>query len=165
MKIANDNADAEVNFRFAARDDVAGVVALLADDELGAGREAVDDQAMAGYLAAFDAMQAQGGNKYLLAVGKGGDLLGCVQITLIPGLSRAGMTRAQLEGVRVAASARGQGMGGLLLAEAHAIAAAEGCALVQLTTDRRRDDALRFYEQLGYDNSHNGMKLPLSPDT
>ena len=148
-----------VHFRFAERADVAAVVALLADDELGAGREQTGAGALAKYLAAFDDMTAQGDNRYLLAQNAEGEILGCVQITLITGLSRAGAKRAQLEGVRVAGTARGLGIGGRLLGEAHAIAAREGCTLVQLTTDRRRDEALRFYEQLGYDNSHHGLKL------
>jgi len=136
-------------------------VALLADDAIGATRETNHVTGMDGYLKAFDAMMAQGGNNYLLAVGSSDDLLGCVQITILPGLSRSGTNRAQLEGVRVASTARGEGVGRLLFAEAHRIARREGCGLVQLTTDKARDDAYRFYESLGYVNSHHGMKLVL----
>ena len=155
-----------VQFRFADRDDVTAIVALLADDQLGAGRESVAPVDEKGevdnpYLTAFEHMAAQGFNKYLLAVDAQGELLGCLQLTLIAGLSRAGMTRAQIEGVRVASHARGQRIGQKLFAEAHDVARREGCGLVQLTTDRVRADALRFYEQLGYENTHNGMKLTL----
>jgi len=150
-----------VQFRFAEREDIPAIVALLADDELGARRERPSPADEGVYLDTFDLMAAQGFNKYLLAVDGQDVLLGCLQITIISGLSRAGMKRAQLEGVRVATAARGQGIGRQLFTEAHDIAKREGCGLVQLTTDRMRADALRFYEQLGYENTHNGMKLKL----
>ena len=150
-----------MQFRFAEREDIPAIVALLADDELGASREKAGPGDEGPYLKAFEQMAAQGFNKYLLAVDEQGARLGCLQITLISGLSRAGMTRAQLEGVRVAKSVRGQGVGQQLFAEAHDIARREGCGLVQLTTDRMRADALQFYETMGYENTHNGMKLKL----
>jgi len=150
-----------VRFRFAERDDVPSVVALLADDVLGSKREGTDRQDMGVYLKAFDEMEAQGGNRYLLAVDQDDTILGCVQIVLIPGLSRTGMKRAQVEGVRVAKSARSLGIGSRLMAEVHAIALRQGCGLIQLTTDRSRADAHRFYESLGYENSHHGLKLAL----
>jgi len=162
MKTTKQDQHASVRFRFAELKDIPSIVALLADDALGAGREATDRRDVVGYEKAFAEMGAQGGNKYLLAVDRDEIIIGCVQITLIAGLSRAGMKRAQLEGVRVAESARGQGVGKRLIAEAHAIAADQGCGLVQLTTDRSRLDALRFYESLGYIKSHHGMKLALS---
>lgn len=149
-----------IRFRQARRDDVPAIAALLADDVLGTERESPDENA---YLKAFGDMQAQGGNQYLVAVDSDGDgnILGCAQLVIIPGLSRTGMKRALVEGVRVAAAARGQGIGKRLMAEIHAIAAAEGCGLVQLTTDRARDAALGFYQRLGYVHSHHGMKLAL----
>ncbi len=152
-------ADPSVRFRFAGPDDVAAIVALLADDALGQGREVDQDQAV--YLKAFGEMETQSQNKYLLAVDQNDDIQGCVQISVIAGLSRSGMKRAQLEGIRVADAARGQGIGRQLMSEAHAIAKNWGCGLVQLTTDRARRDALRFYENLGYRKSHHGMKLTL----
>lgn len=151
-----------MQFRFAERRDVPEIVAMLSDDVLGASRENSDDGTIDLYLNAFDDMMAQGRNNYLLAIGGEGAILGCLQITIIPGLSRSGAKRAQVEGVRVASSARGRGVGHALFHEAHDIARREGCALVQLTTDKRRDDALRFYEALGYVNSHHGMKLEIS---
>ncbi len=154
------NRDA-VRFRFAGRDDVPSIVAMLADDVLGSDREETDRQDEGVYLEAFDEMEAQGNNQYLLAVDQDDNILGCVQIILIPGLSRAGMKRAQIEGVRVAKTARGLGIGSRLMAEVHAIALRQGCGLVQLTTDRSRVNALRFYESLGYENSHHGLKFAL----
>ncbi len=150
-----------VRFRFAGRDDVPSIVAMLADDVLGSDREETDRRDEGVYLKAFDEMEAQGSNQYLLAVDQDDNILGCVQIILIPGLSRAGMKRAQIEGVRVAKTARGLGIGSRLVAEVHAIALRQGCGLVQLTTDRSRVDALRFYESLGYENCHHGLKFAL----
>ena len=162
MKITNQDQHASVRFRFAELQDIPFIVALLADDSLGAKREAGDVLDAGIYEKAFAEMEAQGSNKYLLAVDCDDKILGCVQVTLIAGLSRSGMKRAQLEGVRISGTARGQGIGKLLIAEAHAIAADQGCGLVQLTTDHSRVDALRFYESLGYEKSHHGMKLALS---
>jgi ribosomal protein S18 acetylase RimI-like enzyme len=149
-----------VGIRIARRDDVAAVARLLAEDPLGAAREAPDD--LVPYLRAFDAMTAQGGNEILVAEDAAGAVVGCLQLTLIPGLSRRGMIRAQIEGVRVAARRRGERIGERLVEEAIARARAAGCGLVQLTTDRSRGDARRFYERLGFIASHEGMKLALA---
>lgn len=137
--------------------DVPAISALLADDGLGRGRERPGDPA---YLDAFDRMSAQPGNACLVAE-EGGTVVGCLQVTVIHGLSRLGMSRAQIEGVRIAASHRGRGIGERLIEAAIARARADGCGLVQLTTDLAREDALRFYERLGFIASHRGMKLPL----
>ncbi|MEE8351575.1 MAG: GNAT family N-acetyltransferase [Rhodospirillales bacterium] len=151
-----------VLFRFANRNDVPTIAALLADDVLGLEREDTGGQNGDVYLKAFDDMEAQGGNHYLLAVhGDDDTILGCLQIILIPGLSRTGMKRAQVEGVRVAKTARRLGIGNLLMAEVHKIALEESCGLVQLTTDHSRADTLRFYEGLGYENTHHGLKASL----
>lgn len=143
--------------REATKDDIGAIVALLADDGLGRGRERPGDPA---YLAAFERMAAQGGNGYLVAE-EGGRVIGCLQLTLIPGLSRLGATRGQIEGVRVAAEARGKRVGEALMEEAAARARAAGATLLQLTTDRTRDDAHRFYERLGFVATHWGMKRQL----
>ncbi len=161
MKTKVLNKRGAVRFRFAGRVDVPSIVAMLADDVLGSDREETDWRDEGAYLKAFDEMEAQDGNQYLLAVDQDDNILGCIQIILIPGLSRAGMKRAQIEGVRVAKTARGLGIGNRLVAEVHAIALRQGCGLVQLTTDRSRVDALRFYESLGYENSHHGLKFAL----
>ncbi|MEL6335419.1 MAG: GNAT family N-acetyltransferase [Pseudomonadota bacterium] len=146
-----------MHLREATAEDVAAIVALLADDVLGAGREAPGDPA---YDAAFAAMAHQGANVILLAE-EDGRLLGCLQLTIIHGLSRRGMARAQIEGMRVAAEGRGQGIGRHLVEEAIRRARAAGCGLVQLTTDKSRTDAHRFYADLGFMASHLGMKLML----
>ncbi len=137
--------------------DLPAIERLLADDVLGAARESPGDPA---YAAAFAAMAAQGGNVLLVAE-QDGRIVACLQLTLIPGLSRRGTLRAQIEGVRVATDARGVGLGDALVQHAITRARAAGAGLVQLTTDRSRTDAQRFYERLGFEASHAGMKLIL----
>lgn len=143
--------------REANRQDLAQIAALLADDGLGRGREAND---VAIYQAAFDRMRTQSSNVYLV-VENAGEVIACLQYTVIHGLSRAGASRAQIEGVRVSADHRGQKLGERLMQAALERARSDGCSLVQLTTDRSRADALRFYERLGFVASHHGMKLDL----
>lgn len=155
--------DASVVVRSATREDVAAIVRLLADDVLGAQRERVEDPVAPVYLAAFDEMAAQSGHELLVAE-RDGEVVGCLQLTIIPGLSRAGMRRAQLESVRVSSRHRGVHIGERLVNEAIARARAAGCGLVQLTSDVTRTDARRFYERLGFEATHIGMKLPLPTD-
>ncbi|MGY1665591.1 GNAT family N-acetyltransferase [Geodermatophilus sp. SYSU D00696] len=143
--------------RRATAADVPAVVALLADDPLGAGREAAD---LVPYETAFAAVDADPAH-LLVVADDGGTVVGTLQLSFLPGLSRGGALRAQVEGVRVASSARGRGLGGALLGWAADEARRRGAALVQLTTDRRRPDAHRLYARLGYVASHVGMKLEL----
>lgn len=149
-----------MSFRTATRDDLPAIVRMLADDGLGKGREQPVDPLPKAYGDAFDRMAAQPGNDYLLAE-IDGEVAGCLQLTVIHGLSRTGVSRAQIEGVRVAGSYRGKGIGEALFREAIRRAREAGCGLVQLTTDKARPDALRFYEKLGFTASHEGMKLEL----
>ena len=144
-------------FRDARREDVPSIVALLADDMLGAGREAELDDA---YWTAFDQIAADTSNRLIVAE-IDGQVAGTLQLTLLPGLSRHGMLRAQIEAVRVAAWQRGQGLGRAMIEWAIEQARGHGCGLVQLTSDKRRPDAIRFYEALGFTASHEGLKLPL----
>lgn len=153
-------AAANKSFRTATRDDLPAIVRMLADDGLGKGREQPVDPLPKAYGDAFDRMAAQPGNDYLLAE-IDGEVAGCLQLTVIHGLSRTGVSRAQIEGVRVAGSHRGRGIGEALFREAIRRAREAGCGLVQLTTDKARPDALRFYEKLGFTASHEGMKLEL----
>ncbi len=147
-------------FRAAAEADLPAIVALLADDALGAAREAVGVPLDAGYRAAFRAIEADP-NQLLAVAVAGGEVVGTLQLSFIPGLSRRGAWRGQIEGVRVAGSRRGGGIGRQMLVWAIAECRARGCRLVQLTTDRRRADAHRFYEGLGFVGSHTGYKLAL----
>ncbi|MEU7838613.1 GNAT family N-acetyltransferase [Nonomuraea sp. NPDC049129] len=146
--------------RPASADDVPAVVAMLADDPLGAKREG--DPADERYLAAFARIDA---NPYdeLIVAERGGKILGTMQLTYLAGLSRLGAERCQIEAVRVDASTRGQGLGREMMRWAIDRARARGCAIVQLTSDKSRTDAHRFYDSLGFDASHEGYKLSLSP--
>ena len=152
-----------VEWRAAVRDDVPSLVRTLSDDPLGATREAMGDldaAALAPYLAAFAAVDADPAHLLMVAV-NGDTVVATMQLTLIPGLARRGALRAQVEAVHVAAEQRGTGLGGAMLAWAIEEARRRGAGLVQLTTDKTRVDAHRFYERLGFVASHEGMKLAL----
>ena len=149
-----------MEIRPATRADLPAVIRMLADDPLGATRERFEDPLPAAYETAFAAMARQEGNQLLVAI-VDGEVAGCLQLTFIPGLSRLGMTRAQIEGVRVSADRRGAGIGRALFEDAIARARTAGCGLVQLTTDKARPDARAFYDSLGFEASHTGMKLAL----
>lgn len=134
------------------------IVGLLADDHLGALREQPGDPA---YLAAFDLVD--GDPRQLLMVAESdGELVGTMQLTFIPGLSRRGALRAQIEAVRVRSDRRGYGLGRELVLWAIDAARERGCVMVQLTSDNSREAAHRFYERLGFRTTHVGMKLPLA---
>ena len=144
-------------WRSATRADVPAIVALLADDVLGAAREGGE---MAPYLAAFDAMQQQGAGT--LVVGeRGGRIVATYQIAFLHGLSLRGARRAQIEAVRVVADLRGRGIGADLMADAETRARAAGCRLLQLTTNKARARAHAFYDRLGFTPSHIGYKREL----
>lgn len=150
----------ELHFREARRDEVAALVALLADDALGKQREEPADALPPVYLDAFEAIDADP-NHELVVAERAGELAGVLQLSFLPGLSHRGAWRAQIEGVRVAASARGGGVGRRLFEYAIERARARGCRLVQLTSDKRRVDAQRFYVGLGFEATHEGFKLRL----
>ena len=145
----------------ARRGDVAAVVALLRDDELATAREAPADADLAPYLEAFD--EVDGDPRQLLVVVRRSDggVVGTLQLTFLRTLSRRGGLRMQVEAVRVAAPERGTGLGRALMDWAVETGRARGAVLAQLTTDRRRADAHRFYERLGWVDTHKGMKLDL----
>jgi ribosomal protein S18 acetylase RimI-like enzyme len=148
----------QVQIRAAHRDDVPAIVRLLADDFLGAAREQASDPLPQRYWEAYDAMAAQGGNELFVAE-LDGEIVGCLQLTTISGLSRMGLKRGLIEGVRVSAARRGHRIGEALMRAAIDRAKQLGCGVVQLTTDARRTDAHRFYERLGFEATHVGMKL------
>jgi len=147
-----------VTFRIARHEDLPAIVAMLADDVLGQGRES--GQGGDVYIAAFDAIAAQPGNDVYVGEADG-EVIATAQLTLIPNLSISGTLRAQIEGVRVASSQRGQGTGEALVRFLVLRAREGGAGMVQLTTNKARADALRFYERLGFEASHEGMKLYL----
>lgn len=152
------DGDRDVVVRRATDADLPAVVRLLADDQLGATRE--DDRDLTAYrrgLAAIDADPHQ----LLVVLDDGGTVVGCLQLSFLPGISHAGAWRAQVEGVRVAADRRGSGLGAQLMGWAIEESRRRGCAMVQLTTNKVRGDAHRFYARLGFVASHEGFKLNL----
>jgi GNAT superfamily N-acetyltransferase len=151
----------EVAIRRATAADVPTIVQLLYDDEIAAGREVAPGAGTdSAYLDAFARIEANPDD--VLLVGEvDGRLVACAQVTLLHHLSRRGGTRAQVESVRVAADVRGRRVGEALMRWIEAYAREHGASLLQLTTDKRRDGAHRFYRRLGYVASHEGMKLPL----
>ena len=150
----------EISFRKAARADVREIVRLLADDPLGAKRERYELPLPASYLVAFDAIESDPNNELVVAC-LGRRIVGVLQLTFIPYLTYQGSWRALVEGVRVDSSARSAGIGKALFKWTINRARERGCHLIQLTTDKFRPDALRFYETLGFVASHEGMKLHL----
>lgn len=164
MPVTNDpdslltNTSGRYSVRRARIHDLIQIVALLTDDILGQGRESAEPE---GYRTAFAEIAADP-NQFLAVVeGADGSLVATMQLTLIPGLSRGGTKRLQVEGVRVAGSERDSGLGTALFQWAEGYARSRGATLLQLTTDKQRPDAHRFYEQLGYVATHEGYKRAL----
>lgn len=147
-------------FRAARRADLARIIALLADDGIGRNRELASGEPDLCYRAAFETIDRDPRNVMLVAE-KSGEVIGYCQITFIPGLSRRGAERALIESVRIASELRGQGLGAAMMKHCIDMAKARGTSLVQLTSDKRRADAHRFYERLGFVRSHDGFKLDL----
>jgi GNAT superfamily N-acetyltransferase len=147
-------------FRDARVDDVATIVRLYADDELGSTREVVSDPPEDGYLRAFQQI-AGDPRQRLVVVEDDGELVATLQLSFLPHLVLRGGERAQIEAVRVRSDRRGSGLGEAVFRWAIEVARDRGCALVQLTTNASRADARRFYERLGFEASHIGMKLAL----
>jgi GNAT superfamily N-acetyltransferase len=150
----------ETAFRRATEGDIASIVAMLADDPLGAAREDLSTPLAQAYVNAFRAIDADP-NQQLTVMTEDGVVVGTLQLTFIAGLSRKGALRGQIEAVRVAAGKRGAGLGQKLFEWAIAECRARGCRTVQLTTDKSRADAHRFYDRLGFKASHVGYKLAL----
>lgn len=138
--------------------DIPAIVAMLADDPLGARRESPDD--LTPYLAAFERL-AEDPHQHLVVAVRGERVVGTLQLTVIPGLSRRGATRSIIEGVRIHADERGSGLGTRLIEWAVDESGRQGCQLVQLTSDATRTDAHRFYTRLGFEASHLGFKKAL----
>jgi GNAT superfamily N-acetyltransferase len=156
-----------VHFRLATRADVPAIVELLTDDEVARTRDAraqdrdtVGEDVDAAYWAAFEAIDADPRNELIVADDAGLVAATC-QLTFTPSLSRRGAERMTIEAVRVRGDLRGHGVGRAMMLWSLERARERGCRLAQLTTDKRRTDAHRFYSSLGFVASHEGMKLPL----
>ena len=152
------NGKSSITIRRARRDDVAVIVAMLADDPLGSGRERLEDPLPPSYYSAFETLDRDPNIQLVVAEGQG-TVVGCLQLCILPGLSSQGASRALIEDVRVASQRRSQGIGEQLVQWAVAEARARGCKLVELLTHATRVDAQRFYARLGFSASHVGMTV------
>ncbi|MBT2506707.1 GNAT family N-acetyltransferase [Streptomyces sp. ISL-98] len=148
----------DLEIRPAALGDIPAIVAMLADDPLGAQRESPDD--LAPYTAALERL-TNDPNQHVVVAVREDRVVGTLQLTIIPGLSRRGSTRSIIEGVRIHADERGSGLGTQLIELAVDESRRRHCQLVQLTSDATRTDAHRFYERLGFEASHVGFKMSL----
>ncbi|MGG3915370.1 N-acetyltransferase family protein [Rossellomorea vietnamensis] len=150
----------ELHFREATENDVDRIVEMLADDVLGSKRERYEHPLPESYIQAFNAIDTDPNNELVVAC-DGDEVVGVQQITFTPYLTHQGGWRATIEGVRTSASVRGAGVGTKMIQWAIARAEERGCHLIQLTTDKQRPDALRFYERLDFIPTHEGLKLKL----
>ena len=148
-----------ITIRRARRDDVGTIVAMLADDPLGSGRERLGDPLPPAYFQAFEAVDRDPNIHLVVAHDGEAKVVGCLQLCILPGLSSQGASRGLIEDVRVAASCRSRGIGEHLVQWAVAEARNRGCKLVELLTHKTRIDAQRFYVRLGFQPSHVGMTL------
>jgi ribosomal protein S18 acetylase RimI-like enzyme len=149
-----------VLFRRARREDLRAILELLNDGKVGNVLERIEDPLPQIYEDAFAAIEADA-NQRLLVGEIDGRIVASLQLTFIPGIAHQGAWRAQVEAVRVARDLRGRKIGEAMMRHVIALAKERGCALLQLTTNKARDDAQRFYRRLGFVASHEGMKLRL----
>ena len=152
-------AISSITIRRARRDDVGVIVAMLADDPLGSGRERLEDPVPASYFRAFEALEHASHIQLVVAEDEDGAVIGCLQLCILPGPSSQGASRGLIEDVRIATHYRSRGVGEKIVQWAVAEARAKGCALVELLTHSTRVDAQRFYARLGFQPSHVGMTL------
>jgi ribosomal protein S18 acetylase RimI-like enzyme len=152
-------ATSPITIRRARRGDVGVIVAMLADDPLGSGRERLEDPLPPSYFRAFDALEQNQHIRLVVAEQGDGAVVGCLQLCILPGLSSQGASRGLIEDVRVATQCRSRGIGEQLVQWAIAEARGKGCKMVELFTHKTRVDAQRFYVRLGFAPSHVGMTL------
>ena len=150
----------DLKFRIAIKQDLDRIVEMLADDVLGSKRERYERPLPDSYIKAFQAITADPNNELVVACRRE-EIIGVQQITFTPYITHQGGWRATIEGVRTSSSERGKGLGTELIRFGIQRAKERGCHLVQLTTDKKREDALRFYESLGFKSSHEGLKMQL----
>ena len=151
----------QITLRKATRAEVPVIVRLLADDFLGRQREDLSDPLPASYFLAFDQIDRDP-NHELLVAELDGEIVGTLHLFFTPSLSFRGGLRAQLESVRVAAALRGGGIGVQMVGLAVQRAKERGAHVIQLSSNKDRPDAHRFYERLGFKANHVGMKLKLA---
>src|SRR5687767_3504240 len=150
------SAISEVTIRPARREDVGVIIAMLADDPLGGGRERIEDPLPQSYFAAFERLTSDSNIQLVVAEDGQGAVVGCLQLCILPGLSSQGASRGLIEDVRVASHCRSRGIGESLVQWAIAEAQGRNCTLIELLTHHTRVDAQRFYARLGFQPSHVG---------
>ena len=148
------------NFRKAKQEDLHDIISLLADDELGQKREESAEEIAPTYQKAFDQINADL-NQFLMIVEENGVIIGTCHLTIMPSLTFQGGLRMNIEAVRIATSSRGQGAGKWMINQAVDMGRKKGCKIIQLATNKKRLDAKRFYEMLGFQATHEGMKMYL----
>ena len=146
-------------FRKATAKDLTYIVAMLVDDNLGQNREKLDNTLLDEYVIAFDKIDADNNQELMVVENDEGELVGTLQLTFIQYLTYKGGLRAQIEAVRIRKDHRGTGFGKQMIAWAVDRAKERKAHLLQLTTDKQRPEAIKFYEGLGFRSSHEGMKL------
>lgn len=151
----------DVTFREAKKEDLPVLVSMLADDPLGTTREEVASPLHADYLAAFEAIRGSEHHHLMVVEQVHHGIVGMLQLSLLPNLSHKGAWRCLIEGVRIHRNYRGKGLGQQMFQWAIDFARSKGCRMVQLTTDKKRPDALSFYERLGFEATHIGLKMKL----
>ncbi|MBI1299458.1 GNAT family N-acetyltransferase [bacterium] len=151
----------EIHIRQARKEDLPAIVHMLADDALGAKRESVTDPLPEEYIRAFEAIDVDPNQELIVVENDDGVAIGSMQLSFLPGISHRGAWRVQIEGVRVAAGFRSGGIGRRMILWAIERARERGCRMVQLTSNKSRLDAIRFYQKLGFVVSHEGLKLDL----
>lgn len=152
--------DRNINIRLAVKPDLERIVEMLADDVLGKKRERYEMPLPESYIKAFQAISSDPNNELVVAC-LNYKIVGVQQITFTPYITHQGGWRATIEGVRICKSQRGQGIGSALISWAIQRAKERSCHLIQLTTDKQREEALMFYKRLGFQATHEGLKMPL----
>jgi GNAT superfamily N-acetyltransferase len=151
---------AALSFRPARADDLGFIVNLIHVDTVGDSLEQPDEPLHQRYLDALAKMSADPQQRLVIAELEG-ERIGTLQLTFIPGIARLGETRCLVEAVHIAPAHRSRGYGGAMIQWAVELAREQGCGLVQLTSNKARTDAHRFYRRLGFAQSHEGFKLKL----
>lgn len=147
----------KLQHRRATSEDLAEIISMLADDTLGKTRESATQSVSTEYLDAFKRIDSDP-NHYLMVVDYEDALVATCHLTLLPSLTFTGKTRLQIEAVRVSALLRGHKVGEWMINQAIAYGQNHGATIIQLTTNKQRDQAIRFYEKLGFEATHEGMK-------
>ncbi len=148
-----------MKFRKAIKEDIPKLVEMIADDALGQTRENFQDPLPSVYYEAFQKIDSDPNQELIVIQETDGSIIGTLQLSFIQYLTYQGGIRAQIEAVRIHKYKRGEGLGETLFKWAIERAKDRNAHLIQLTTDKKRPEALKFYEKLGFKPGHEGMKL------